>query len=273
MSDIQRIIEKVQKLRKLARSDNIHEAEAAAAAADRLIQEHGLAEAQLEAQGQQVAEPVAEDATPLAAWHRASTWQRILASGLIRHYDCATYLYWDYKNCNSVGNPALAQKVIGRASDIALVRYMWSWLSVEIERLAQLHKGNGRSWLDSFRRGAVNGVLNKLFENKQKVRDEAAAKAKVAEEILKVVNPAATAAQPAGSSALALYDKRKEDAKAKLYELHPDIKKQDERSRGGSHFRGASNYDGFSQGRAAGGNIHVGASLGSSGSAKALRGK
>ena len=37
--NIQSVIEKIQKLRKLSRSDNIHEAEAAAAAADRLIQE------------------------------------------------------------------------------------------------------------------------------------------------------------------------------------------------------------------------------------------
>src|SRR2546421_209940 len=43
------VIEKVRKLRALATSQNAHEAAAAAAAADKLIQEHRLSEAELHA--------------------------------------------------------------------------------------------------------------------------------------------------------------------------------------------------------------------------------
>ena len=51
MSTVEEVIAKVQKLCRLATSTNVHEAAAAAAAADRLIQEHDLAEAQLQSEG------------------------------------------------------------------------------------------------------------------------------------------------------------------------------------------------------------------------------
>lgn len=262
MGDIAAVIEKIKRLRALSRKAGTQaEAEAAAAIADKLLQEYGLEEAQLQASGEKPAEAVGEDAfTVFAA--RAPTWQRILASGLIRHYDCASYLAWVYPDQI---HAQMAQRVIGRKSDVEAAKYMYGWLVVEVERLAQLNAGNGRSWLDSFRRGAVSGVLNKLSATKKAARDEAEAKQAVASAISPDV-----AAQ--ASSALAIYDARKEEAKAKLYELHPDIEKQEKRSRGGTSFRSASNYDGYRQGRAAGSNIHVGASLGDGGGKpKALR--
>jgi Protein of unknown function (DUF2786) len=260
--DIQAIIDKVQKLRRLARSDNVNEAAAAAAAADRLIQEHGLAEAQLQAEGAKPAESVVEDESAFAKWHgQAPTWQRILVSGLITHYDCASYLTW---KCDDLHlKPALVQQVIGRPSDIAMARYMWGWLSVEIERLAQLHKGNGRSWLDSFRRGAVSGVLGKLRDSKAAVRGEATARAKVAA----AINPDLAGS---ASSALAVYDRRSAEARDQLHALHPDIAAAEKRSRGGSSYRGASNHDGYSSGKRAGANIHTGATLGDGAATKRL---
>jgi Protein of unknown function (DUF2786) len=268
MGDINSVIEKIKKLRALSRKAGTPaEAEAAAAIADKLLQEYGLAEAQLQASGDKPAETIDEHTfTTFAA--RAPTWQRILASGLIRHYDCASYLIWLYRSPEGIpfDRPCLSQRIIGRPSDIEAARYMFNWLVVEIERLAQLNAGQGRSWLDSFRRGAVQGVLSKLYESKKAAREEVAAKARVAE----AINPDVAKTTSTG---LAIYDRRKEEAKAKLYELHPDIKKQEKRSRGGTAWRSASNYDGFRQGREAGGNIHVGASLNSGGSAKALRSK
>ena len=242
----------------LARSENPNEAAAAAAAADRLIQEHGLAEAQLQADGKQAAETVTEDQSPLAAWTgKTPTWQRILASGLARHYDCASYLVWIRSN-------TLAHKIIGRPSDLATVRYMWGWLSVEIERLAQLHKGEGRSWLDSFRRGAVQGVLYKLDESKRAAREEVQAKARV----VAAINPDL---QTNTSSALAIYDRRREEAVDAMKELHPDVAERMKRSRGGRSFNGPSRHDAFGEGKRAGSNIHVGASLGASSQTRSLK--
>ena len=257
MADIASVIDKVQKLRRLARSENPNEAAAAAAAADRLIQEHGLAEAQLQADGKQAAETVTEDQSPLAAWTgKTPTWQRILASGLARHYDCASYLVWIRSN-------TLAHKIIGRPSDLATVRYMWGWLSVEIERLAQLHKGEGRSWLDSFRRGAVDGVLDKLYESKRAAREEVQAKVKLAA----AISPDLAAP----SAALVIYDRRRQEAVDAMKELHPDVAKRMKRSRGGRSFNGPSRHDAFGEGKRAGSNIHVGASLGASSQTRSLK--
>lgn len=264
---IQGVIEKVQKLRKLARSTNEHEAAAAAAAADRLIQEHGLVEAQLQAEGKVEAEPVAEDKDPLTVWRgRAPTWQRQLASGLTRHYDCAAYLGWDYRHPTSTGGPGLRHNLIGRASDVAAVRYMYGWLSVEIERLAQTHKGSGRSWLDSFRRGAVQGVLNKLYQSKKAARDEVEARAKVAE----AIDPGVKSPASAG---LVLYDRRREEAVETMKALHEDVAERMKRSRGGRSYANPSEWSAYRQGQEEGRSIHVGASLEGGKAPKALGGR
>jgi len=235
------IIDKVQKLLRLSRSSNIHEAAAAAAAADRLIQEHGLQQAQFEADGTEPAEKPAEDTSPLTSWHRLPTWRKILTSGLVRHYSCAGFLTW------SLGQGGYVYKVVGRPSDVASVRYMLGWLTVEIERLAQLNKGQGKAFLDSFKRGAVNGVMSKLTESKEAQRAQ-----------VKVVS----AIKPEVSAALAIYDRRKDDAKAELHRLYPDVAEREKRRRGGGHYAGPSRYDAYSEGQRAGRNIHVGSALG-----------
>ncbi len=261
---IQGVIEKVQKLRKLARSTNEHEAAAAAAAADRLIQEHGLVEAQLQAEGKVEAEPVAEEKDPLTVWRgRAPTWQRQLASGLTRHYDCAAYLSWDYEHRTSTGGPGLRHNLVGRASDVAAVRYMYGWLSVEIERLAQTHKGSGRSWLDSFRRGAVQGVLNKLYASKKAARGEVEARVAVAS----AIDPGTKA-----GAGLVLYDRRREEAVETMKSLHEEVAERMKRSRGGRSFASPSEWSAYRQGQEEGRSIHVGASIGGGKATKALGG-
>lgn len=236
---IDAIIEKVQKLRRLARSTNVNEAAAAAAAADRLIQEHGLAEAELQAEGKTEKEVPVEDSSPLASWRRAPTWQRILATRLIQHYDCAGYMRWAWAG----GEQVLQHCVIGRPTDMSAVRYMYGWLTVEIERLAQLHCGKGRSYLDSFRRGAVQGVCDKLYESKKAARQGSVEAPRVS------------------STALAIVDARHEEAQTAMCQMHPDVAERIKRSRGGGFFRSASDRSGFSAGREAGRNIHVGAAL------------
>jgi len=257
--NIQSVIEKIQKLRKLSRSDNIHEAEAAAAAADRLIQEHGLAEAQLEAEGAAPVEKPSEDAASFVEWHgNAPTWQRILSSGLVRHYDCACYLKWIWVN----GRNRLALQIIGRPSDIATARYMYGWLALEIDRLAkEASRGQGKAYADSFRRGAVSGVIEKLRLSRESVRQEAEARNKVAQ----AINPELKI-----SAALAIYDRRREEAREAMHATHPDIAASAKRSRGGSSYSSPSRYDGYTDGKRAGANIHTGAALGGGGTSRRL---
>lgn len=219
MGTIQEVIEKVQKLRRLATSSNVHEAAAAAAAADKLIQEHGLAEAQLEVDGQTAAERPEQET--LTSWTRIVTWERVLAKGLANHYDCTTLVQPDYVNARS----ETKYQVIGRPSDLASVRYMFAWLVVEIERLAQQNRGQGRVWLRSFRHGAVEGVLSAMRESKQAARETAT------------------------STALVLVDQRLALAEAERERLHPDMTK----TRG---VRFSHDPYAFRQGQSAGRSLH-----------------
>lgn len=258
---LEAVIAKVQKLLRLAQSDNPNEAANAAKAADKLIQEHGLVDAQLETSGEKPAEEIGECPDNVALWHgRVPTWELTLCFGLIRHYGCAGYRTWTYPG----GRPAQAARVVGRPSDVAAFRAMWTWLRHEIERLALLNRGEGRSWLDSFRKGAVRGVLDKLYDGKKAVEQAEEAKQEVARAIL--------GSAPA-STALALYKGRGDAAKEKLHELHEDLAKRAKRSRGGVTLPGASVRDAYHTGKEVGRNIHTGASLGSGGGApKALKG-
>jgi hypothetical protein len=221
----QDLIAKIQKLRRLSTSNNVHEAAAAAAAADKLIQEHGLEEAQLQADGESGERP-SEDEQPFGDWHgRTPQWQLRLAIGLLRHYDCASYR----NNTWSSGRTTL--HVIGRPSDVASARYMYLWLSLEVERLAQGERGNGRSYINSFRHGAVQGVLNAMYVSKRDARHAAETENKVS------------------STALVLIDSRADEAKRALETKHLDL-------RTGRSIGGANNFDGFRAGERAGRNLH-----------------
>lgn len=206
MSTLQDVIDKIAKLRRLATSTNVNEAAAAAAAADKLMQEHGIAEAQLEASGEKDAEPIAHDPDPLIEWTgRRPGWQRVLAARLAHHYGCSAWGEHDH-TIDGRNKHIYRMRLVGRASDIASVRYMYAWLVVEIERLAQQRRGHGRSWLDSFRCGAVDGVTNALYRAKKAVLAE-------------------TATHAGTSTAITLVENRADLAKAERDRIHPDLRK------------------------------------------------
>lgn len=223
--DIQHVIAKIAKLRALATSSNLNEAAAAAAAADRLMQEHSIAEAELEAAGEAPKEPVALADDPFAQWseRRVPQWQRKLAWRLIGHYDCIGIESNMRGRGGCVEVPAAFIRIIGRKSDIDAARYMYAYLTLEIERLAQLNRGNGRHWLDAFRHGAVFGCLEAMQASKSKVIKEA---------------------RSTQSSAMVLIDSRKAEAQVELARLYP--------KRGKSHGVGQRGGSGFRAGRAAG---------------------
>jgi hypothetical protein len=241
MSAIDAVIAKVRKLRNLATSANVHEAATAAALADKLIQEHGLAEAQLEADGQEPGEKAEEATDPTISWHgQVPAWQSCLASFLARHYDCAPYRT---HGRDSYGKRYEAQRVVGRPSDVATLRYMLAWLVAEIERLAQLEpKGMGRSYYNAYRMGAVAGVRSSMTAAKDAARTQAT------------------------SAALVVFDNRQALAEAALKATHDDLKAG--RSRGT-----VGDVMGFNRGQAAGKQIHTGKVVGDGGGQRALPGK
>ena len=235
------VIANVQKLRRLAASTNVNAAAAAAAAADRLIQEHGLAEAQLESEGQAEREALVESDGPVAnLGRRAPSWLARLCTRLSAHYSCSGYFADSWSNVTRQSEQTF--HVVGRASDVATLRYMLAWLSAEIERLAQDRRGNGRAWLNSFRHGAVVGVCDAMREEQMAVREEAA--------------------KVGASAAIVLVEGRLDEAKSARDRLHPDL-------RSAGQIRGASNSSGFREGQRAGASIHRGGKL-PAGGARAL---
>jgi hypothetical protein len=171
--DIQSVIAKVVKLRALSTSSNEHEARNAARLAEKLIQEHRLSEAQLEVEGAAPKEPVIQAPSFDVVGDR---WRINLLLMLTRHYDCIAV--W------STIRKTRRVNLIGRASDIATIRYQLAFFEQEISRLTALHlkargswAGNGRAVGNAFRVGMVYGIREVLRESKEAVTASVASNA------------------------------------------------------------------------------------------------
>ncbi len=242
---MQDIISKVQKLRRLATSSNVHEAAAAAAAADRLIQEHRLHESEIEGQAGAVEEKPTEDYEPLivgTSTHTA-TWRYRLALNLAHHYDVACFYGWR-KNLAS-GQVDRTLHLIGRKSDVETVRYQDAYFTLEIERLARTSGLRGRAALNSFRQGAVAGLLEAMRASKQAVMQEARADANK-------------------QSAAIVLASRYAESKTAMDKLHPDLKS------GRALPSNVSNYDAFAAGRRAGAGLYTGGQIAGGGATRVL---
>lgn len=167
MSDISSVIDRVKKLLALTTSSNANEAAAAAAVANKLIDQYRLAASELETSSEDH-EEVFEDSAPLYESGRITQWKSSLACHLAKHYGCAIY--------NAKGFRQNLFKLVGRKSDIEIIRYMFSWLSIEIDRLSdQASKGRGfnrsagKVFSNSFCSGAVVGISNQLETSRKEV--------------------------------------------------------------------------------------------------------
>lgn len=166
------LIARVQKLLRLSTSSNANEAASAAAKAQALIDEHNLSAAMLAIDN---AVPMqGPDDEPIIDFHKAGApldrpegknldrWKSALALGVANANGCRVYL--------SSGSIAL----VGRASDAETVRYLYGYLTREVERLATEHgKGFGKSWRNNFRLGVVDAIRDKLTEQRAKFVEQA----------------------------------------------------------------------------------------------------
>lgn len=160
MSNIASIIEKVRRLLALAYSSNANEAAAATAKANQLIDEYRLSVDQLTPQEQQESAEKSDD--PLLDARRAAVWQTMLASRLSHHYGC--YIWRDNQGF----------RIAGRRSDMDILRYMFAYISSECMRLSTSHsKGKGRTYAESYRRGFIDAVTEKLAESRQQAKQAA----------------------------------------------------------------------------------------------------
>jgi hypothetical protein len=157
------LISKVRKLLQLSTSSNANEAALAAAKAQELIDRHNLSATMLALEDaapvDTLDEPIQDFYTagaPLDSQKTAQTWRGRLAVTISRLNGCRVY--------TAGGDIAL----VGRPTDAETVRYLYGYITREIERLTnEFGKGMGTSWRNNFRLGAVQGVKSKLYESRK----------------------------------------------------------------------------------------------------------
>jgi len=155
---------KVVKLRALSQSSNANEAAAAAAAAERIMQQFRIESAQVEAAGNRDElpdDPIVDAKDLLWDGKRTVHWQIQLISALCNQYSCRVVLgIAGYDG----GTWKQGVHMFGRKSDLAIVRFQYAYLAVEIARLCELNgKGKGRAWRNSYCMGAVAGIREAMY--------------------------------------------------------------------------------------------------------------
>ena len=224
------VIDKIRKLLSLsAKSTNANEAAVAAAAAQRLMTEHRIAEAELEIGEAQETAQLAAD--PLDNFgHRSIVWKEMLCGGLLRLHGCKGWKQSTWHN----GQVVRQLRIVGRPSDVASVRYLYAWLTSEITRLAQREaRGRGAKYAASFRVGAVRGAIAAMENADHEARSTA--------------NPAA----------LLKLDARAAESAAAAASAAGDVKPARKTS-------GSLDSDAYARGVSAGRQLHTGAKLGPS---------
>ena len=149
------VLDRVRKLLALAGSPNLHEAAAAAAAAQALIERHRL-QTFLDAVADDAANPVTDGReAPLDSARKVRPWKVALAAGLARANGGVAYT-------ECVGNRDVLL-VAGRAADRAAVAALYEALARRIEWLSATHgAGRPRAWHEAFRVGAAETVVARL---------------------------------------------------------------------------------------------------------------
>jgi hypothetical protein len=233
---------KAAKLLRLAKSSNPHEAALAAAKAQDIMDRFKLSGADITLDSSAPAEKVMHCPQDPLDRDGAARWKGQLAMAVAKLNQCKVY-----------ADPARGYCLIGRPSDMDAVRYLYAWLTQEIERLAASHcAGCGRTYWNNFRLGAVETVSARLRES--------------ARETVAVVKQEAAQSVAAGNAmALVLVEKSLATIEAQVREVEDYGKRVlhlRSRSRSGSNY----NSDARAAGRRAGQSINIGnrAALGTS---------
>ncbi len=168
MSNVSSVIEKVRKLLALSKSTNANEAANAMAAANRLIDEYRLSESDIGVNGEE--DPLMEDSSYIYETGRNIPWKVSLLYILTNHYGLACVNLID----KSSGRKKSQYKLVGRKSDIQIVQYMFAWLQMECQRLANIEvKGCGHVAVFSYCEGFVVGIAEQLRLTREEMKQKA----------------------------------------------------------------------------------------------------
>lgn len=168
MPDLNRVIDRVRKMLAVSRSDNEHEAALAAQRAAAMMDEYHLTEAQLRVEDtSRAAEEIKSMALPDSTRKRVA-WKEHIAMGVAKSLGCHVYL--------AEGNVLTA---VGREGATEAWVYTSRYLYNEVDRLADEAwdaEGNEareaghsiRKWKNSFRVGAAQSIMMRLYDDKPK---------------------------------------------------------------------------------------------------------
>lgn len=157
----QELIDKIAKLLALAeKNNNVHEAATAAAMAQRLLTEHRLTMVDVESSQ----EEKIEERDPLFESKVKTTWKGVLVRAVCDANGCVGF----WHSC-SWGK----MRIVGRLSDVQIVRYFYTYLEREIERLcmramrvqdidAGEERIRGKSQATSYKYGAACEISDRL---------------------------------------------------------------------------------------------------------------
>jgi hypothetical protein len=190
-------LEKVRKLLRLAESPNVHEAVLAAGRAQEIMERFKIESLSVESKDSQLPEePIRDfDIDPLDANY--ATWKSRLAVALARENQCKVY-----SGQHAYGKRNVS--LIGRATDVSTVRYLYAYLIREINRLSDRDcAGCGRTYYNNFRLGAVQEISDRLQQQRKATREKMRVEASL--------NADNSRALIVLDSALAKLDKRRDD--------------------------------------------------------------
>jgi Protein of unknown function (DUF2786) len=188
LSDKQKeVIEQVQKLLALSKSSNEHEAALALARAEFLLEKYRLDMTQIELMGGGK-EAIIEDNDPLFDSEHLEPWESQLAHGVAWIYGCTTI---------RLSNKII--RIIGRPSDIMFVRYLVTYITLELFRFSAALYKKRKDYKNAYFLGAVAIIIKRLKEAQKE-----------------------TQAQYENPFAVATVNNRYEESQKKLDELHPD---------------------------------------------------
>ena len=172
-------VAKAVKLLRLAQSSNPHESALAASRAQEIMDRFKLTGLSADLDTETAAEPIADFCADLldAGSSVMETWRRRLAMTVAKCNECNGYLQ---TRRTERGEVIKGFAIVGRASDAQTVRYVYTWLRREVDRLAgALCAGFGRTYWNNFRIGCVETVCLRLEQTRREttasVKAEAAA--------------------------------------------------------------------------------------------------
>lgn len=163
-------MQKAIKLLRLAQSDNAHEAALAASTAQAILDKYELTAGMLDQNNNEPDEEIqdfGDRGAPLeTCGKQLAAWKSYLSFVIAKVNGCRTYSRGEWSVAQ--GRAVTHLHVVGRASDAEKVRYVYSFLAKEVERLCLREgRGCGKTWRNQFRLGVVDTIREKLYEGQR----------------------------------------------------------------------------------------------------------